>query len=140
MQNIDESIDQPREAAIEPALAERLSQIRGRLPGQVLWDRIDTARAAYGPLYTAAEVEQRIGETLPARPGCRSAVFEPIETYRGSRIPDAALLKYDEAVRTGLFNQLWVATPTYRAEQQVDSWLLGEVAGADRYVVIARWG
>jgi hypothetical protein len=142
MQYIDEQRDPSREPSTRnvPPAAERVRDIRSRLPGQVLWERIETARATYGPLYTLAEVQQSIGDTLPPRLGYRrSAVCEPIETYRGSRIPDEALLKYDEAAACGLFTRFWVATPTYREERQTDPWIVGEVVGIDRYAVIARW-
>jgi hypothetical protein len=81
-----------------------------------------------------------VGEALPRRFGyVRSAVLEPIETYR-QRIPDHILLKYDDACQSGLFDKFWVATPTYYQERQVDPWIVGEIGGgADRWAVIARW-
>jgi hypothetical protein len=125
-----------------PAAADidaRLRAIRARLPGQVLRERIEMARVCYGPLYTLAEIRQRVGQTLARRTGfVRGAVLEPIEDYRAA-IPDEALLKYDDAVKSGLFTKFWVATPTYYQERQVDPWILGEVAGTDLYAVIAQW-
>jgi hypothetical protein len=117
----------------------RLREIRTRLPGQMLQERLENAQLTYGPLYTLAEIRQRVGEVLPRRLGyVRSAVLEPVETYR-ERIPDESLLKYDDAVRSGLFSKFWVATPTYYQERQVDPWIVAEVAGTDRWAVIARW-
>ena len=117
----------------------RLRDIRSRLPGQMLQERLENAQLTYGPLYTLAEIRQRVGEVLPRRLGyVRSAVLEPVETYR-ERIPDESLLKYDDAVRSGLFSKFWVATPTYYQERQVDPWIVAEVAGTDRWAVIARW-
>jgi hypothetical protein len=117
----------------------RLREIRTRLPGQMLQERLENAQLTYGPLYTLAEIRQRVGEVLPRRLGyVRSAVLEPMETYR-ERIPDDSLLKYDDAVRSGLFSKFWVATPTYYQERQVDPWIVAEVAGTDRWAVIARW-
>lgn len=117
----------------------RVREIRSRLPGQMLHERLENAQLTYGPLYTLAEVRQRVGEVLPRRLGyVRSAVLEPIETYR-ERIPDESLLKYDDAVRSGFFSKFWVATPTYYQERQVDPWIVAEVAGTDRWAVIARW-
>jgi len=141
MQYTDTSTEQRADSLVaDRSSVEYLQRIRARLPGQVLWDRIETARTAFGPLYTLAEVQQRIGESLPIKIGCRrTAVCEPIETYRGTRIPDEALLKYDEAAQSGLFSRFWVATPAYRQERQADPWILGEVSGTDRYAVIARW-
>ena len=117
----------------------RVREIRSRLPGQMLQERLETAQLTYGPLYTLAEIRQRVGEALPRRLGyVRSAVLEPIETYR-ERIPDESLLKYDDAVRSGLFSKFWVATPTYYQERQIDPWIVAEVTGTDRWAVIARW-
>jgi hypothetical protein len=117
----------------------RVREIRSRLPGQMLQERLENAQLTYGPLYTLAEIRQRVGEVLPRRLGyVRSAVLEPIENYR-ERIPDESLLKYDDAMRSGLFSKFWVATPTYYQERQVDPWIVAEVSGTDRWAVIARW-
>jgi hypothetical protein len=120
-------------------VASRIRAIRGRLPGQLLRERLEMAVLSYGPLYSLAEVRQRVGEVLPRRLGyVRGAALEPIEAYR-EPIPDEALLKYDDAVRSGLFSKFWVATPTYYQERQVDPWIVAEVEGTDRWAVIARW-
>jgi hypothetical protein len=124
---------------LTPDATVRARTIRARLPGQMLQERIETAQLTYGPLYSLTEVRQRVGESLPRRLGyVRSAILEPIEAYR-ERIPDAALLKYDEAAQSGLFSKFWVATPTYYQERQVDPWIVAEVNGAERWAVIARW-
>ena len=97
------------------------------------------ANVCHGPLYTRAEVRQKVAETLPRRIGfVRGATLELIEAYR-EIIPDEALLKYDEAVRSGLFARFWVATPTYYEQSQVDPWIIGEVAGTELCAVIAQW-
>ena len=120
-------------------LAARARAVRARLPGQMLAEREATAQLYYGPLYSLAEVRQRVGEVLPRRFGyVRSAALEPIEQYRG-RIPDEALLKYDDALQRGVFSKFWVATPTYYQERQLDPWIVAEVGGGDRWAVIARW-
>jgi hypothetical protein len=121
-------------------LESRARAVRARLPGQMLEERIENAQLAHGPLYTLVEIRQRVGEALPRRFGyVRSAVLEPIESYR-QHIPDRALLKYDDAVQSGLFDKFWVATPTYYQDRQVDPWIVGEIGGgADRWAVIARW-
>ena len=118
----------------------RARAVRARLPGQMLHQRVESAQLTYGQLYTLAEIRQRVGEALPRRFGyVRSAVLEPIESYR-QPIPDQALLKYDDAAQTGLFDKFWVATPTYYQERQVDPWIIGEIGGgSDRWAVIARW-
>jgi len=118
----------------------RARTVRARLPGQMLQQRIENAQLTYGPLYTLAEVRKRVGDALPRRMGyVRSAVLEPIESYRHP-ISDEALLKYDDAIQSGIFDKFWVATPTYYQERQVDPWIIGEIGGgSDRWAVIARW-
>jgi hypothetical protein len=119
--------------------AERVRAIRFRLPGQAVMERIEIARMSYGPLYTIGLVQERVAETLPIRIGyVRSTAMEPIEGYSG-RIPDEALLKYDDAERSGLFAKFWVVTPTYYRAPQVDPWIVAEVAGTRLCAVIARW-
>jgi hypothetical protein len=114
-------------------------EIRRRLPGQARRQRLDTARLEYGPLYTLADIHQRVAQMLPQKLGfVRRAVSEPIESYQGP-IPDEALLKYDDAVRSGLFSTFTVVTPTYFSQKQVDPWIVGQVDDADLYAVIARW-
>jgi hypothetical protein len=136
-----EHTDMPRAATPTPAteLDAHLRAIRARLPGQMLRERVEMAQVCYGPLYSLAEVRQRVGQTLPRRAGyVRGAVLEPIEDHRGL-IPDDALLKWDDAVKSGLFSTFMVATPTYYQERQVDPWIVGQVSGTDRYAVIAQW-
>ena len=130
----------PRTDTSLPADCEgRVRAIRARLPGQMLRERLEIAQICYGPLYSLTEIRQRVGQTLPRRAGfVRGATIEPIEDYR-ELIPDDALLKYDDAVKSGLFSKFVVATPTYYQERQVDPWILGQVTGTDRYAVIARW-
>src|SRR2546421_4679194 len=117
----------------------RIRAIRARLPGQLLRERLEIAQVSYGPLYSLAEIRQSVGQTLPRRAGyVRSAALEPIEDYR-AQIPDEALLKYDDAVNSGLFSKFTVATPTYYQDRQIDPWIIGQVGGTDRYAVIAQW-
>ena len=126
--------------ATESDVDARVRAIRARLPGQMLRERLEMAQVYYGPLYSLAEIRQRVGQTLPRRAGyVRGAAIEPIEDY-GQGIPDDALLKYDDAVKSGFFSKFWVATPTYYQERQVDPWIVAEVEGTDRWAVIARWG
>ena len=118
---------------------ERLLAIRLRLPGQAVRERVDMARAAHGPLYTMGLVREQVVQTLPVRLGyVRSTVVEPIEEYR-EEIPDEALLKYDDAQRSGLFSKFWIVTPTYYRERQIDPWIVGEVTGSKLCAVIASW-
>jgi hypothetical protein len=119
--------------------AERVRAIRFRLPRQAVTERIEMARLSYGPLYTIGLVRERVAETLPPRIGyVRSTVMESIEQYTGL-IPDEALLKYDDAARSGLFERFWVVTPTYYWKSQVDPWIVAKVAGTTLCAVVARW-
>ena len=133
-------MDQSTELHLEsPDVAARVRAIRSRLPGQMLQERLERAMLEHGPLYSLAEVRVRIGETLPWRFGyVRGAMLEPIENYRGP-IPDPALLKFDDAQKSGLFSRFMVATPTYYQERQLDPWIVAEVTGTDRWAVIAQW-
>ncbi|OLB97587.1 MAG: hypothetical protein AUH30_09960 [Candidatus Rokubacteria bacterium 13_1_40CM_68_15] len=120
-------------------MAARAREIARRLPGQARRQRLDTARLEYGPLYTLAEIHQRVAQTLPQKLGfIRRAVFQPIDSYQGL-IPDEALIKYDDAVRGGLFSAFTVVTPTYFSQKQVDPWIVAQVDGAEVYAVIAQW-
>jgi hypothetical protein len=124
---------------IADSIAARVRGIRDRLPGQLLRERLEMAQLCYGPLYSLAEIRQRVGEVLPRRVGfIRGAALEPIQTYREA-IPDEALLKFDDAARSGLFSKFWVATPMYYQERQMDPWIIGEVTGSDRWAVVAQW-
>src|SRR5262249_28023117 len=129
----------PRKEVVAPPET-RARTVRARLPGQMLQQRIENAQLTYGPLYTLAEVRKRVGDALPRRMGyVRSAVLEPIESYRHP-ISDEALLNYDDAIQSGIFDKFWVATTTYYQERQVDPWIIGEIGGgSDRWAVIARW-
>jgi len=119
--------------------AARAQEIRHRLSGQARRHRLDTARLEYGPLYTLAEIRQRVARTLPQKFGfIRGTDLETIESYQGL-IPDEALLKYDAALQSGLFSTFTVVTPTYFSQQQVDPWIVAHVDGAELYAVIAQW-
>ena len=122
-----------------PECAARVRQIRSRLPGQMRSERLDEARCRYGPLYTRTQVREKVAATLPVRFGyVRSAALEPIETY-GLPIPPEALLKYDDALTTGLFSRFLVATPRYYEAPQTDPWIIGEVVETKLFAVIACW-
>lgn len=119
--------------------AARVQEIRRRLPGQMLEERIETARLYYGPLHTMDEIRTRVARTLPHRIGfVRGATLEPIETYL-AQIPDEALLKWDEATSKHVFSRYWVATPTYLGRHQTDPWIIGQVTGSELCAVIAQW-
>lgn len=132
-------LDAGSQATADPITA-RVRAVRDRLPGQLLRERLGMTQLCYGRLYGLAEIRQKVGKVLPRRVGfVRGATLEPIQTYREA-IPDEALLKYDDAVRSGLFSRFWIATPTYYQQRQMDPWIIGEVIGSDRWAVIAHWG
>jgi hypothetical protein len=119
--------------------AARAREIGLRLPGQMLEERLETARLYFGALHTLDEIRTRVGRTLPHRIGfVRGATLERIESYR-AQIPDEALLKWDDAASRGIFSQYWVATPTYFGRNQADPWIIGQVTGSDLCAVIAQW-
>jgi hypothetical protein len=125
--------------AAAPPDANRLRAIRARLPGQMVRERLQTARLSYGMLYAEAEIRKKVADTLPPRVGfVRGADLEPIEAYT-RLIPDDALLKYDDAVQTGMFSRFLVATPRYYSQRQVDPWIVGQVVGAELWAVVAQW-
>jgi len=133
------------ETAADPSAAdvldslERARVVRATLPGQVFRERVEIARATYGPLYTMGQVRQLVADSLPARVGYwRVTVSEAIDSYR-EYIPDEALLKYDDARRSGLFSKFWVMSPRYVQQRQVDPWIIAEVRDSEHCVVIARW-
>jgi hypothetical protein len=114
--------------------------IRASLPGQVLCERLDAARLQYGELYSLADIRRHVIATLPWRlANPRTARVEPVGAY-AARIPDEALLKYDDAVKTRLFSAFFVVSPAYdHAEPGPDPWIIGEVADTGLYAVIAQW-
>jgi hypothetical protein len=119
--------------------ATRARDVRRRLPGQMVEERLETARLYYGPLHTMDEIRQKVARTLPHRVGfVRGAAVEPLESYR-ERIPDEALLKWDDAVQKGIFSQFWVATPTYYGRNQTDPWIIAQVTGSELCAVVAQW-
>ena len=57
----------------------RAREIRRRLPGQMLEERLETARLYFGPLHTLDEIRTRVARTLSHRIGfVRGATLEPI--------------------------------------------------------------
>jgi hypothetical protein len=134
-----EQTDATPTAATPPDMTKRLRAIRAGLPGQMLREHLQTARVCYGMLYTEAEIMKRVADTLLPRVGfVRGAILEPIEAYNRP-IPDDALIKYDDAVQTGVFSRFLVATPRYYSQRQVDPWIVGQVVGTELWAVIAQW-
>src|SRR5437773_9607036 len=103
-------------ATIQPPAADtaaRAQEIRRRLPGQARRQRLDTARLEYGPLYTLAEIHQRVAQTLPQKIGfIRRAMFQPTEANQGLS-PAEPLAKKNDGPRTALFPAFTVLRPTH---------------------------
>jgi hypothetical protein len=120
-------------------LEARIRDIRAGLPGQMRQQRLRTASLVFGPLYSLDEIHRRIARTLPFRPGVvrrlRVAPIEQAETI----IPEDVLLRYDEALQAGVFSRFLVGTPAYYWRPAGDAWLVAEVAGTDRWAVLAHW-
>jgi hypothetical protein len=119
---------------------ERVREIRAGLPGQVRQARLMTASMLYGPLCSLDGLHRRIAHTLPSRFGSvRYAKISPIE-QSDALIPDEVLLKYDDAAQLDVFSRFLIATPAYWLGAEGDPWLVANVAGTDRWAVIARCG
>ena len=90
------------------------------------------------PAFAARAKIVWIGRFLRAyRVGGRPApVFGSLPVF-GEPCREEALLKYDDAQRSGLFSKFWIVTPTYYRERQIDPWIVGEVAGSKLCAVIA---
>ena len=116
-----------------------LREIRAGLPGQLRQQRLRAAALEFGPLYSLDDIHRRIAHTLPSVLGCvRRTRVTPIERAR-MFIPEDALLRYDEAAQHGVFARFLVATPAYYWRSQPAAWLIAEVDGTDRWVVLAHW-
>jgi len=119
---------------------ERVHEIRAGLPGQVRKARLMTASMLYGPLCSLDDLHRRIARTLPSCFGrVRHTRISPIEQSE-ALIPDDALLKYGDAGQVGVFSRFLIATPAYWLGAEGDPWLIANVAGTDRWAVIARFG
>ena len=81
-------MDQTQAPTTTPTEIEtRVRAIRSRVPGQMLRERLEMARLLYGPLFTLAEIRQKVGQTLPRRAGyARGAALEPIEEYQERQV------------------------------------------------------
>lgn len=124
---------------MNPDLDARIRDIRATLPGQLRQQRLRTASLLFGPLYSLDEVHRRVAHTLPFALGrVRRMRVTPIE---GADVflPEDVLLRYDEAVQTGVFSRFLVGTPAYYWWSQPQAWLIAEVAGTDRWAVLTHW-
>jgi hypothetical protein len=120
-------------------LEARLRDIRAGLPGQLRRQRLRTASLLFGPLYSLDEIHRRIARTLPFRFGSvRRLRVTPIE-QADIVIREDVLLRYDEALQAGVFARFLVGTPAYYWRPAGDAWLVAEVAGTERWAVLAHW-
>jgi len=126
----------PCEAAEDRA---KVAEIRQDLAGQQTRGRWDLAEAQFGLIMDIGTLRDRIRKTIPFRLfNVRHVDWEDIGSYTG-HIPDQALLKYEEARRTGLFRCFKVAAPMYSTFNPVsDPWLLGYV-DPSHAIVLAYW-
>lgn len=117
----------------------RACEVRSGLPGQVRRERLATASLLYGPLCSLDEVHRRVARTLPLRFGLlRRASVRSIEQAEIA-IPDEVLVRYDEAVQLDVFSRFLVLTPAYYFHACGDPWLVAEVAGTERWALLASW-
>ncbi|HEY3099780.1 MAG TPA: hypothetical protein VGL14_12775 [Methylomirabilota bacterium] len=120
-------------------LEARIRDIRAGLPGQLRQQRLRTASLVFGPLYSLDQIHRRIARTLPFRLGSvRRLRVTPIEQAE-IIIPEDVLLRYDEAAQAGVFARFLVGTPAYYWRPAGDAWLVAEVAGTERWAVLAHW-
>jgi hypothetical protein len=123
----------------ERDLRARAHDIRAGLPGQLRRERLATASLLYGPLCSLDDVHRRLARTLPWRPGyVRRLTVVPIESA-DTLLPDEVLVKYDDARQLGVFHRFLVATPAYYWRACGDPWLIAEVAGTERWAILAGW-
>jgi hypothetical protein len=93
----------------------------------------------YGPLYSLEELHRLIAGTLPWCLGrVRRVKVEAIERWE-TEIPDAVLLKYDDALQVGVFSRFLIVTPAYYVWPAGDPSLVAEVADSERWALVARW-
>lgn len=123
--------------------------IRRVLPGQANASRMDEARLRYRTV-SFRQLSRQIRHTLPFRWFRVRRLHEwSIRDYP-RHIPDAVLLKYEEARGSDLFRSIHVFEPSYERQMPAvrsDPWLVGKVSGqyatifenADRMAVIAYW-
>jgi hypothetical protein len=118
----------------------RVRRIRDRLLRPTLDERVARVRARYGRVYTRAQLcgggaARRRGRFRRLERGCARS----LEAY-GARIPDDALLRYDDALGTEAFSQFWVVTPARSGRDRCARWLVGELrGGVDLFAIVARW-
>jgi hypothetical protein len=121
----------------ERELRARARDIRATLPGQIKQEHLTTASLLYGRLAGLDEVHRRVARTLPFRFGyVRRAKVASIEQAEVA-LPDALLLKYDDALRLGIFARFLIMRPAYYGWAEGEPWLVANVAGSDRWAFIA---
>ena len=122
----------------EHELRSRARSVRAGLPGQLRRQRLTTASLLYGPLCSLDEIHARVARSLPWRFGwVRRAKVASIE-QSDMLLSDALLLKYDDAAGLSLFSRFLIVTPAYYWIARGEPWLVAEVDGTERWVVIAR--
>ena len=120
--------------------SEEMLGLRFSLPGQAGACRKIQAEAEFGLSYTWKEIEQRVIASLPRKFGLdREARSTDLYLYRRP-IPDAALLRFKEAMDSGLFSNFFVVEAQYGDRAMADPWLIGRIkdSGGDDHSV--GWG
>lgn len=97
--------------------------------------------AEFGLSYSESEMRRNILDTLPwyKDEDTYSVSWSFIRDYTG-HIPDTALIRYDEAKKTGKFGafQVWYLE---RRRRYVDPWLIGviQTSKESRFIPLAYW-
>jgi hypothetical protein len=143
------------QAAVAPAAAPPsalvAAEIRAQLKGQVEYlkrkaveDAEDEYRsiveAAWGLTYTAGDIKVEVCKRLRKAPEYYSLELTDIISWSKGLIPDAPLMRYNEAAKTEYFDRFFVADLQYVPR---DPWLLAQLAktirGQRRYCVLGYW-
>jgi hypothetical protein len=136
-----ESLKIDRASVNESEVLDRVKKIRAALPN--LAPNLEVAAAQFGLQVPARAVHQHARRALPFKFfSRRGSTWWTVDHFRGS-VPDQALLKYDEAKRTGLLTHFYVVVPmrsTARYEfAPRDPWLVGSVQAIAEGYQPPRW-
>jgi len=121
----------------------RVAAARAMLPHQYeahdAARRLDAAQARFGLAVAPAALRAILRRQIPWRAFTRRDVDTcPLIIYR-PQIPDAALLRYEEARDSELFARFEIWTPVYRSRSDdQDPWLIGDVDDTHA-IVLASW-
>lgn len=120
--------------------AARAAKVRAAMTGQAVAAKRQETELRFGRIYSRRDLVEAVRQSVPMRLFRQRAVeWERLENYTRF-VPDAALLRYQEAYESGLFVAYSVLWPTYAARPAKDPWLVGWVnISLTEGVVLAYW-